>query len=675
MFKTVTLLLIGSVIVLAQPLQSFAQGTAFTYQGQLTAVGVPASGNYDFVFSLCDASNAGNYIGFSVTNDAVAVTNGLFNVQLDFGQVFDGSARWLEIGVRTNGASAFTTLAPRQQLTPAPYAITAGNALTASTITGPLPNAGLSGSYTGQITFNNPSNAFSGAFYGNGGPLTNDLRALAVYVNSNYTVSASETAAMQTTNIIYYLDTTAGNLLFTFPAPPAPAGATFTIVNFGTNTITLTNQPGSMFETASGYSGVDTNEVTVGGYFDKVLVWQNFNGTNWVQLASHRTEQEIRDIAAAYVGFANGVGDNLTINSNLIVNGTISGNGTGLTNLNAQNVTGTLSETALPSSAVLTNGASAAGQVPTWNGSNYVWAPVAAGDVYSNTAVTFSSINTTNTAGPNALNGTFYFNSPQLTNSSTNIIIGGAYPYEIGNLSYYTQPIAMLRPLFPLNEMIVDIMPNAGTNYGKFTTNAWVDICNSDYYTNYSTTGAAYGQWLHLAVDQNGDGYIEPDAPSGGNFGSLFLCAGSPNSQLFFGANFDIKLYQAQPAIGEDPGGSLLGSYGNNMSFFAGATAGKGIGIYYSDTDGIGQNGNRQALWVTNNLTGYYSTLTLMKSGGQVSVGGNETVSSNLTINACLLLQTNAMCPNPLSTGGWLWNSNNALYWVTTSNTNYIAGP
>ncbi|NMD21717.1 MAG: hypothetical protein GYA76_15935 [Verrucomicrobia bacterium] len=40
--------------------------------------------------------------------------------------MFDGSARWLEIAVRTNGDTAFTTLTPRQQLTPAPYALYAG---------------------------------------------------------------------------------------------------------------------------------------------------------------------------------------------------------------------------------------------------------------------------------------------------------------------------------------------------------------------------------------------------------------------------------------------------------------------------------------------------------------------------------------------------------------------
>ena len=59
----------------------------------------------------------------------VAVSNGLFTVTLDFGTgIFTGPARWLEIGVRTANIGAFTTLSPRQQLTPAPYALFAARA-------------------------------------------------------------------------------------------------------------------------------------------------------------------------------------------------------------------------------------------------------------------------------------------------------------------------------------------------------------------------------------------------------------------------------------------------------------------------------------------------------------------------------------------------------------------
>ena len=50
-----------------------AQGTAFTYQGQLNNGGSPANGSYDFTFSLYYSTNlAGLVVGDPVTNSAVA---------------------------------------------------------------------------------------------------------------------------------------------------------------------------------------------------------------------------------------------------------------------------------------------------------------------------------------------------------------------------------------------------------------------------------------------------------------------------------------------------------------------------------------------------------------------------------------------------------------------------
>ena len=88
-----------------------AQGTAFTYQGRLNAAGAPANGSYDLAFTLFNVGSGGSAVAGPLTNSAAAVSNGLFTVTLDFGSgVFDGTARWLEIAVRTNGASGFVTL-------------------------------------------------------------------------------------------------------------------------------------------------------------------------------------------------------------------------------------------------------------------------------------------------------------------------------------------------------------------------------------------------------------------------------------------------------------------------------------------------------------------------------------------------------------------------------------
>jgi hypothetical protein len=102
-----------------------AQGTAFTYQGRLSDGPNPANGNYDLTFALFNAGSGPSQVGGTISNTGVAITNGLFTLPLDFGNVFDGSARWLEIGVRTSGGGGFAILAPRQPLTPAPYAIMA----------------------------------------------------------------------------------------------------------------------------------------------------------------------------------------------------------------------------------------------------------------------------------------------------------------------------------------------------------------------------------------------------------------------------------------------------------------------------------------------------------------------------------------------------------------------
>jgi len=148
--------------------QTVAQGTAFTYQGQLFAGTNPASGTYNLTFSLFNVNSGGSAVAGPFTNNGVIVTNGLFTVLINFGSgVFIGQTNWLQIGVATNGVNTFTTLTPRQQLTPTPYAIYAESA-NAVGISGTLPAASFSGTYGNAVTLNNAGNSFSG----NGAGLT-----------------------------------------------------------------------------------------------------------------------------------------------------------------------------------------------------------------------------------------------------------------------------------------------------------------------------------------------------------------------------------------------------------------------------------------------------------------------------------------------------------------------
>ena len=153
--KVATVLLSLSTLI-SQLSTGFAQGTAFTYQGRLNDGANPADGIYDLRFAIYDLLSAGTQQGSLLTNSAIAISNGLFTVTLDFGNQFPGANRWLEIAVRTNGGVTFTTLSPRQKLTATPYAITAGN------LTGVVPAGGLSGVYSSAVTLNNPANSFAG---------------------------------------------------------------------------------------------------------------------------------------------------------------------------------------------------------------------------------------------------------------------------------------------------------------------------------------------------------------------------------------------------------------------------------------------------------------------------------------------------------------------------------
>ncbi|MDW8310103.1 MAG: tail fiber domain-containing protein [Verrucomicrobiales bacterium] len=159
--KTKTLVtMIGLLVVVSSVTVAVAQGTAFTYQGRLDADGTPANGTYDLRFTIYDTGVGGSVVAGPLTNAATAVSNGLFTVTLDFGSgVFTGADRWLEIGVRSDGSGAFTTLAPRQQILPTPYAIRAANAgaaataTTATTALGVSPNAvGTAGLQDGSVT-------------------------------------------------------------------------------------------------------------------------------------------------------------------------------------------------------------------------------------------------------------------------------------------------------------------------------------------------------------------------------------------------------------------------------------------------------------------------------------------------------------------------------------------
>ncbi len=127
----------GHLISMALYSASIPVGTAFNFSGHLTSAGQAMNGPADLRFTLFDDPFSGMQHGPVLSFDAFAVRDGLFSLALDFGPVaFDGSARWVELAVRGSGESEFTTLLPRQSVSPTPYAIfavQAGSAINAAT--------------------------------------------------------------------------------------------------------------------------------------------------------------------------------------------------------------------------------------------------------------------------------------------------------------------------------------------------------------------------------------------------------------------------------------------------------------------------------------------------------------------------------------------------------------
>ncbi len=107
-----------------------AHAEPFAFQGQLNDEGAPADGIYDLEFALFDTLESGTQISSTIVLDDQEVVNGSFLVELDFGDAFDGSARWIEISVRQgDDVGGYTELAPRIKVGNAPqasYAIKAG---------------------------------------------------------------------------------------------------------------------------------------------------------------------------------------------------------------------------------------------------------------------------------------------------------------------------------------------------------------------------------------------------------------------------------------------------------------------------------------------------------------------------------------------------------------------
>jgi hypothetical protein len=104
-------------------LSSTAFAAPIAYQGELIDAGVPADGRYDLQLTVHGDAALSSALALPVTLENVAVEDGRFRVEADFGDLrraglpITPDHAWLEIGVRDSGSKAgFDSLAQREKI-------------------------------------------------------------------------------------------------------------------------------------------------------------------------------------------------------------------------------------------------------------------------------------------------------------------------------------------------------------------------------------------------------------------------------------------------------------------------------------------------------------------------------------------------------------------------------
>jgi hypothetical protein len=338
-----------------------AQGTAFTYQGQLQNNGSPASGTYALTFSLFNTNTTGVSVAEPVTNNAVVITNGLFTVLIDFGPgVFSGTTNWLQIGVATNGVESFTALTPRQELTPVPNAIYAENAnglsgkLSASQLTSIGNTNGGSGNFFVGLSGNS---TMSGYYNTADGYQSFGINTIG-YENTAYGFQALDSNASGDNNTaVGYSAMLANNSgsQNTAVGENAMAGNQSGGGNSAFGALALGNNQSGSFNTAIGIYALWFNH---GSYnaADGAFALYSASGTSSYNIglgyqAGYNISTGSSNIDIGNLGVATDT--NLirigTSQTQTFIAGVITGNGAGLTNLTATTFSGTLSASQLTS--------------------------------------------------------------------------------------------------------------------------------------------------------------------------------------------------------------------------------------------------------------------------------------------------------------------------------------
>ncbi len=312
-------------------------------------------------------SNDGTGVNGSEPTAAVgvAVSNGLFTVALGDTTLANMTAipvsLFTQPGLQlqiwfSDGVNGFALLNPLQNLTPAPYAIMAN---AASNLMGTLPAAQLIGTVgnsqlaSNSVTVNAGTGLSGGGTVPLGGSTTlNNTGVLSVSGNADITAS--------TVNGVVTLGDTAASANTPSSLIKRDANGNFAA---GTITASLAGNATSA-NTANGFSGSLAGDVT--GTQGATVVG-SVGGQSAANVASGASAANAATSAATPGALVQRDASGSFVAANITVNGTLTGNGEGLTNLNAAHVSGTLANGQLANSSVMLNagtGLSGGGTVP-----------------------------------------------------------------------------------------------------------------------------------------------------------------------------------------------------------------------------------------------------------------------------------------------------------------------
>jgi hypothetical protein len=248
----------------------FSVDTSWTYQGQLRRSGAAYNGTCNFEFNLWNVRLGGNQQGNTLSINSVNVTNGLFTVVLDFGDLLTGNARWLATSVQCSGDGGFTPLDPRQLITATPYALSLrpgaqinGSGDFTATLSANNSGAGFGITGSGQIGLYGSTTVAGGSgVYGQGGTGANSAGVFGLNTNSAAIWGRSTGIG----SAIFGENTSTG-LAGRFVGPVDVTG-TLTVTGALTATNTSSGGTGVLGKGSTGVSGQTTSSNGIGVHGD-----------------------------------------------------------------------------------------------------------------------------------------------------------------------------------------------------------------------------------------------------------------------------------------------------------------------------------------------------------------------------------------------------------------------